>query len=152
MKCQHPDARKLFTKKLKEDLAPELADHDTDPTLHSLIVEILKHHRRGTVRRFRPRSYFGDYSRAVEEQRRIGWDGFLLGRWSPRWQEIQARYYRTTYNRKSSKRWATAIIKKMMQIVWDMWQFRNGNVHGEDGIIAKASHARLKRVRVLFIC
>ena len=33
----------------------------------------------------------------------------------------------------------------MLQIAWDMWQFRNGYVHNGDGTIATAHHARLNR-------
>ena len=57
----------------------------------------------------------------------------MLGRWSPKWREVQQRYLTSIKSKRSSLRWCTAIIYKLMLVVWDIWQYRNQLVFGDDG-------------------
>jgi hypothetical protein len=49
---------------------------------------------------------------------------FVLGIWSPSWR-YQANQRAYIGSRKSSLRWATALIHKLLLVAWDLWQFRN---------------------------
>ena len=57
----------------------------------------------------------------------------MLGRWSPKWRHVQQRYLKSIKSKRSSLRWCTAIIYKLMLTVWDVWQYRNQLVFADDG-------------------
>ena len=57
----------------------------------------------------------------------------MLGRWSPKWKDVQQRYLTSIKSKRSSLRWCTAIINKLMLVVWDIWQYRNQLVFGDNG-------------------
>ena len=80
---------------------------------------------------------------AVREQNKIGWDNFILGRWLLRWQRIQKNYYALIKSKRSVKRWAAAIIHKLIMIVWDLWSFCNELVHRPKGIKESERHKEL---------
>ena len=82
---------------------------------------------------------------AVAEQTEIGWNNFWVGRWSTKWQVVQKRYYKSINSKKSSRRWATAIVYKCILTAWDVWQFRNDLVHGPCGVKERALHASLDK-------
>ena len=46
-------------------------------------------------------------------------------------------------SRKSARLWAIAILKKLLLLRWDMWQFRNTALHSPTGITAIISHHSL---------
>jgi hypothetical protein len=66
---------------------------------------------------------------AVTEQDAIGWYNFLLGRLSKKWSDTQARYLESIQSRSSGRRWTIAILEKVWDISWDMWEHRNGIAH-----------------------
>ena len=67
---------------------------------------------------------------AILEQHEIGWDNFMIGRWSTKWQEAQEFFLSQSNSKRSPLRWTTAIIKKLLEICWNVWDFRNGHMHG----------------------
>jgi hypothetical protein len=66
---------------------------------------------------------------AVKEQDRIGWYNLLLGRMSKKWMDAQQKYLESIGKRTTGRRWAIAIISKLWDIAWDMWQHRNHIKH-----------------------
>ena len=56
----------------------------------------------------------------------------MVGRWSVKWQDIQEKFNKSMKNKRSHRRWATAIIRKLLTISWAIWDFRNDQVHGPD--------------------
>jgi hypothetical protein len=81
---------------------------------------------------------------AVRDQNNhLGWNNFVLGRWSPKWQKVQQQFYTQTNSKQTSKRWATAIIHKLLLTVWDQWQSRNKIAHSDEGPIAQHLHRTL---------
>jgi hypothetical protein len=62
---------------------------------------------------------------AIEDQNNIGWEKFIDGLWGNKWLEIQAQYYCLLGRRNISRRWAIAIIKRLIGIFWDMWGHHN---------------------------
>ena len=83
---------------------------------------------------------------AIVDQRRVYWNSFIIGRWSKKWREVQDKYLQSIKSRKSSKRWAVAVIHKMILTVWDMWQFCNSLVHGPGGTTEVAYSKSLDHV------
>jgi hypothetical protein len=62
---------------------------------------------------------------AILHQDEIGWYNFLMGRISLQWKEVQQRYYEWLGRRNTGKKWATALIQKVWEVSWDMWDHRN---------------------------
>jgi len=62
----------------------------------------------------------------------IGWGIALEGCISTRWREEQDQYLKVFKSRKSSKRWTTALIKRLMTTAWDMWHHRNEALHNSE--------------------
>lgn len=96
----------------------------------------------GVGRRIKP----SDFTRsdgirdAMKDQEKIGWTNFFLGRWSPKWQAIQAKHYERISSKKSPRRWATAVIHRLFLVAWDLWQHRNDQLHGKVGTKTLARH------------
>jgi len=59
-------------------------------------------------------------SEAVKEQDVVGCDLALEGCISKKWRQQQEHYWKAYKSRKSSRRWMTELLKKLMGIVWDM--------------------------------
>ncbi len=66
---------------------------------------------------------------AFAEQDQMGWWNFLLGRMSSKFAKSQDEYYKRIGSRQGGKRWLTALIQKMWDVSWDLWEHRNGIAH-----------------------
>ena len=64
----------------------------------------------------------------VETQTFIGWQNLLFGRLTPQWQQIYSLTHPSEKDVKS-KRWVSQLIKKLLDVAWDMWEHRNGIAH-----------------------
>ena len=62
---------------------------------------------------------------AVGHQDSLGWYNFLLGRISIEWQSVQHKYFEWLGKRNTGRKWAVALIQKVFQVSWDMWDHRN---------------------------
>jgi hypothetical protein len=83
----------------------------------------------------------GDLRLASRHQAEIGWNNFVLGRWSVKWGEAQQqRQYDRIGSKQTSKRWATAILHKLAMIRWDLWEFQNGIPHTPTSPLAVTKH------------
>jgi hypothetical protein len=85
------------------------------------------------------RIHRGDTSRnfyalpaVVQKQDAIGWQSFLEGRPSVGWSEVQHRYYEFLDSRRTGLRWLTALIQKLWDVAWDMWDHRNRVLHDQN--------------------
>ena len=126
-----------------QDFKKEMKERETSPRLQRTLLKVLD------AWRMNRRIYLRDLIKstaiqdAIREQNKIGWDNFILGRWSLRWQRIQENYYASIKSKRSVKRWAAVIIHKLIMIVWDLWSFRNELVHGPKGIEESERHKEL---------
>ena len=123
-----------FKSRIKSGLASSLEEQKTEPNLHKAIIEILCRFRDGdpiNPDRFSENHGLRD---AIRDQNDgLNWYHFMLGRWSPKWRHVQQRYLTSIKSKRSSLRWCTAIIYKLMTTVWDIWQYRNQLVFADDG-------------------
>jgi len=69
---------------------------------------------------------------ALEDQDFIGWNNFFEGCIASSWTETQQKYYKWLGCRKSGRRWTVALIKKLYEIAWDMWEHRNHILHAKE--------------------
>ena len=65
----------------------------------------------------------------MNDQDAMGWHNFMFGRISNGWVDTQQRYLERLGKKQTGKRWAAAIIEKVWEISWNMWQHRNHIKH-----------------------
>ena len=118
---------------MKKNLTPILEEMQTEPKLAAAIRDIIFRWRKE-----RPISHtqyptlFGIRAAVKEQNEGLGWTNFVLGRWSPKWQTVQQQYLTSIRSRKSSLRWAAAVIHKLLMTVWNVWDFRNSINKGKN--------------------
>ena len=82
-----------------------------------------------------PENYPNKFQELVRQQNRIGWLNFIRGRWSKQWQLLQGE--QTKKQRHSDAdtirgNWAAKIIQAIWDSVFEAWQQRNVDAHGDD--------------------
>lgn len=141
--CSNAEARANTLKLIDKNIKKELEERNTFAPLKDAILTILGNWCKGLpIAASLFDSIFG-LRDAVAEKTEIGWNNFWVGRWLTKWQVVQKRYYKSINSKKSSRRWATAIVYKCILTAWDVWQFRNNLVHGPRGVKERALHASL---------
>jgi len=122
--CPAPEARNLWEKYMK-DLDLWLRDEGTDTYLR-------EHHMNYLKSWPLPPSTPTPTPPFVEDQEAIGhqymWDGWLCFEWRAHHKQL----WQQTQSRKSSQRWTSEIIKKMWNMVWDMWEQWNEALHNSN--------------------
>jgi hypothetical protein len=139
--CQAEETTELWNTRI-EELQQHMEDVHTDPEISAQIIEGLNSWRLGN-----PTSTSSQSSAhsAASLQEDIGWQHFFEGRQATRWRELQHEYLQNTQSRRSSKRWSTAIIKKLWDIAWDLWEKRNGRLHHiEEGFVLAETGKRIQ--------
>ena len=69
------------------------------------------------------------YDHLFTAQTEIGWKNFLFGVVALEWQQAQQEYYTLISSRRTGKRWVSALIRKLWDIAWDLWDHRNSQIH-----------------------
>jgi len=98
-----------------------MKDEQTDPSIIQAIAEGLAMWRSGTTT--------NNDTPAFQKQSWLGWDAALDGWLTTEWRAQQEQYWSQWQRKKSSKRWATELIKKLWNISWEMCAHRNGVLH-----------------------
>ena len=62
---------------------------------------------------------------AVDQQSRIGWKSLLEGCPASAWAEVQQSYFRTFGSKRTGRRWVAALVQKLADTAWHMWDHRN---------------------------
>jgi hypothetical protein len=125
--CHAPDARWIRLQHISK-LDTWLEQQDTQPDLRRELINGMKAWSVGTPRRtfYRTPPHI---RQALVHQDAIGWNNLLEGCFATGWTEAQALYYCTIGSRRSGLRWTVAIIKKLWDVAWDLWEQRNGFLH-----------------------
>ena len=110
-------------------LAETMATSNTDPLVIKGILQVLDSWRKQEEpdpwdARTSPR-----LRRALEAQLKLGGWNTMMGRMSKQLTEWQANHLKQSKSRKTGHRWTVAIIKKLQEVAWDMWEHRNGVLH-----------------------
>jgi hypothetical protein len=124
--CPAPSAQVCWNTALL-NLQGWMTQTHTMPELSAAIIHSLRAwrsspntpptHRRTTTR-------YG-LQAALLEQHSLGWYNFTMGKVSVRWQDVQQQYYLWLKRRNTGKAWVTALIRKVWEISWTMWDHRN---------------------------
>jgi hypothetical protein len=123
-KCQHIGANAIWEKAI-EELKIWLASQRTNAAVNEAICARLLAWRSAAP--LPPlTSHLLGLPQALAEQDGIGWTAAFEGRWSKKWIDIQNRHFKNNRIRRTGRRWLTALIKKLWQVAWDLWEQRNG--------------------------
>jgi hypothetical protein len=129
-RCSQSEAIQQWHRSLRI-LRRDLGRMQTAPAITEAIVERLTQWKTNDVLpQFQSR--FPKLTDAISQQDEIGWDNFLEGTISKHWQPVQALYFLFTNSRKSTLRWASALIRKTWIVAWDQWEHRNGILHHKE--------------------
>jgi len=61
----------------------------------------------------------------VDRQNRSGWNNLLEGFPVLGWADIQQRAYDRSGSKRTGRRWIAALVRKLAETVWNMWDHRN---------------------------
>jgi hypothetical protein len=108
------------------DLERTMRQLDTDPTLAHVISSYLKSWQSGSgIQYSAPR----EFQMLILAQSGVGWRRFFEGWWVTHWASLQQRYYTIIKSTRTGNRWVSAIIQKLWNIAWDLWEHQNGILH-----------------------
>jgi hypothetical protein len=126
--CQDPSASAQWKLSLAA-LKQWMADNKSMPEIQSAIILGLDKWRSSSC--IDPHITFSVH-RAVRHQTKLGWNNLLKGFISPKWAQRQSDYYKKIGSKRSGRTWAIALLKKLWGVSWDMWEHRNGVLHGTE--------------------
>jgi len=66
---------------------------------------------------------------AIRSQHAIGWKNLLEGFMHTKWRKLQHRYYNNHNIRRSSKKWASGLLRALHTLAWSQWDHRNHIKH-----------------------
>jgi hypothetical protein len=66
----------------------------------------------------------------------IGWQALLEGCPALGWEEIQQGYLEWMGSRRTGRRWLVALITKLWEVAWTMWDHRNIVIHDKTNSVA----------------
>ena len=75
------------------------------------------------------------------EQEKLGWDRMLDGWLTRGWRDHQEKIWKHAKSRKSSLRWTAALIQKLWDVSWDMWEHRNKELFAGTPIQQQITHS-----------
>jgi hypothetical protein len=127
--CRGADTNAIWDKSLK-NLKSWLLENSTHPEMAKAIIEYLDSWRNDTS----PTTYISQaWMRSVfAGQSPLGWRNMLEGFLTVTWQTTQKTYFARLGSARSPKRWTIALIQKMWEVAWNMWEHRNGILHDKE--------------------
>ena len=134
-KCRGSGTDEIWTTAMGK-FKDELVKLHTHPNLGEVLCDRLtawRHDLEPTVEV----SHFLGLRTTIENQERVGWQAMLEGMPVQGWEEVQQRYFVWRKKRQTGKRWLVAIIKKLWDVAWDLWEHRNGILHDSDTNVAE---------------
>jgi hypothetical protein len=126
--CDSPAVDEVWTQSLLK-LESTLKKLDTDPQLLDTIIAYLHSWRsEDNLQPLRSR----EYKSLIDKQNTIGPRQFFEGWHHIDWELMQELYYQNIKSRQSAKRWTIAVITKLWDTAWDLWEFQNLIFHHQE--------------------
>lgn len=143
-RCKQPHEDKLHILRCPAESAQDawnLAMHKLEeamqklrcpPDLPTAIITHLSLWRHGQDHHFvHPFRWTSLTTQILYAQNDIGWDLLLDGCCSQAWAEIMDLYLKSIESTNTGLRWTSALIRKLWDTSWDMWDHRNRQIHGD---------------------
>ena len=80
-----------------------------------------------------------DLKSLFSDQSELGWEAFCYGRVSTSWQ----KHTTSVDSHNNPKRWVHALVTKLCQTIWHMWDHRNSILHDPAGRVCTTEHSQL---------
>jgi hypothetical protein len=126
--CPAPRAKTVWELSIQA-LSQWMLDNKTLPPLRTFIIQALRRWKQEQDPPSLPTYDTFGLHQAIITQTRIGWKNFLDGFISTEWRQVQDRYYAWLAIRRTGKRWVTALLVKLWDVSWTMWDDRNDALH-----------------------
>jgi hypothetical protein len=118
----------MWTKSMA-NLKEWMLSNETHPALINLILDGLESWRMGSsLKREHPPWLHA----LAEHQSQCGWKNFFEGFLVKEWRVESQAHLSRLKSKRSSKRWTSALIRKLWQVAWDLWEHRNGYLHAKE--------------------
>jgi hypothetical protein len=135
------DTQKLWTKALT-GLREWLTAQKTHPEMVRAIVNGIDSWRTGKTT---PSTHVQWLQDIIMKQNECGWRNFFEGFFILDWKLAMHLHFKRARSKKSSKRWVAALIRKLWQVAWDLWEHRNGYLHDrEDNLLSNQTNDGIK--------
>jgi hypothetical protein len=142
MRCRGSDASVIWDRALRK-LKCWLQENATHPEMSNAIIEHLAGWRNDVPVGTRISQEW--IQQAFAGQSMLGWRNLLEGFIHISWRQIQQKYFARIGSARSPKRWTVALIQKLWDIAWDMWEHQNGILHDNDqSIILTTLHKDIR--------
>jgi hypothetical protein len=129
LRCRGSDASTIWDRAITK-LKNWLQDNLTHPEMSNAIINYLAGWRDDAPVGTRISQEW--IRRAFSGQSLLGWRNCLEGILHVSWRQTQQEYFARIGSARSPKRWTVALIQKLWDIAWDMWEHRNGILHDKD--------------------
>ena len=142
--CPHPDVRSL-TDNLLVELEVWFTKKDTYPELIPILI--------ASIRSWLTDPYGEEptfmwptvlISEAILAQQQLGWYAFLMGCIAKPIVSLQNSYYITTHSKKKGTTWATKLIIKCWNVVFQLWTHRNSVLHETQALVSLSGLSSLR--------
>ena len=141
IKCPDKRASALFDEKM-DDLDRWMRKRNTHQGLRIVIISRLRQWRHD-----HPYNTDHDPSDSITEilelQDEIGWEAAFTGCWAKGWAHLQQLHFESFGWKRTGKRWLAALIKKLWNVSWDMWEHRNGILHNREASVLREQEKQL---------
>jgi hypothetical protein len=127
------DTAELWDRALS-DLQSWFNNSDIHPAISALIIEGLqrwRHNDKVDISQF----CIPWIRELARKQGECGWRNFFEGMLLRDWYHAICNHFQTIHSKKSPQRWISALIRKMWQIAWDLWEHCNRFLHDKDTTI-----------------
>jgi hypothetical protein len=122
--CQHEEATATWEASIL-DLSKWLLSNKADPLITAeLCTGLLAWQHQSDFSSFNTHTW--------KQQNAVGWRVAFEGCLATSWQEAQDVFLKSIKSTNSSLRWVSALVKKLWQIAWNMWDLRNSAEHKHD--------------------
>jgi hypothetical protein len=133
--CQDPRATAVWVQSIA-NLKVWMQTQRTDPGIIKVLCAKLLAWQCGSTEPI-PVATVDGLQDVVQKQDAIGWQSLLEGRPALGWSLLQDRYLQKINSRRSGLRWLIALIQKLWDIAWDMWDNRNKVLHDTENSVAR---------------
>jgi hypothetical protein len=124
--CNNVDARNLWKTEL-DKLMAWLVTLDTDPEIIDALIDNLR--QRFLAHEVQTKVYTNKIRMGIQKQENIGWVNFFEGFIIQDWQDLQQHYYSLIRSLRTGRRWHQAVLKRLWDIAWKLWEQRNSAMH-----------------------
>jgi hypothetical protein len=119
MRCRGSDASVIWDRALRK-LKCWLQENATHPEMSNAIIEYLAGWRNDVP--VGTRILQKRIQQAFAGQSTLRWHNLLEGFIHISWRQTQQKYFARIGSARSPKRWTVALIQKLWDIAWDMWE------------------------------